>query len=122
MPPSGYSTPCRPRLLRILAQRRLNEKLISNDKGELWKKGTVGQRIRWLRRTLQLDEKTVAYAYRHTFATNSLLAGNDLATVAALLGHTDASMVARLYGHLDQHKDPLISAAQRTAAVRHQAG
>jgi site-specific recombinase XerD len=63
-------------------------------------------------------EGVIAYAYRHTFATDALLAGNDLATVAAMLGHKDVSMVSKVYGHLDQNQKHMHAAVAKTAARR----
>jgi site-specific recombinase XerD len=70
-----------------------------------------------MRKTLKIDG-VIAYAYRHTFATDALLAGNDLATVAAMLGHKDTSMVSKVYGHLDQNSKHMHAAVAKTAARR----
>jgi integrase/recombinase XerD len=40
-----------------------------------------------------------AHLFRHTFATEMLLAGNSLETVAALLGHTSTRVTERSYSH-----------------------
>lgn len=47
-----------------------------------------------------LPEKLVIYSLRHNFASQLVMSGIDLLTVAKLLGHTDVTMVVRHYGHL----------------------
>jgi integrase len=40
------------------------------------------------------------HSMRHFFASQSIADGNDVLTVAALLGHSDPSTTLRIYGHL----------------------
>ncbi|NWO07287.1 MAG: tyrosine-type recombinase/integrase [Alteromonadaceae bacterium] len=47
-----------------------------------------------------LPEKLVIYSLRHNFASQLVMSGIDLLTVAKLLGHSDVTMVVRHYGHL----------------------
>lgn len=115
-----YLSPCLETLTKILADRYREGPLFRNGRQEAWKKDTVAQRMRRLRIRCGLPPGTIAYSYRHTFATDALLAGNTLATVAQLLGHTSTAMVAKVYGHLDQHREHLRQAAARTAQRRQQ--
>ncbi|HUY42044.1 MAG TPA: tyrosine-type recombinase/integrase, partial [Candidatus Dormibacteraeota bacterium] len=39
------------------------------------------------------------HSLRHTFATQSLINGADINSVAAIMGHADVSTTLRLYGH-----------------------
>lgn len=104
-----YLHPCLSTLTRILMANRSGN-LFLNHKGAPWKKDTVCQRMRRLAKVAGC--RVIAYSYRHSFATNALLAGNSLATVAALLGHTDTRMVGKVYGHLDKHREHLLEAAK----------
>lgn len=40
------------------------------------------------------------HSCRHFGATQALVAGNDIRTVAAMLGHADASVTLRTYAHV----------------------
>ena len=64
------------------------------------------------------DEVTV-YSFRDLWISESLMAGNDIATVARMAG-TSVAMVERVYGHFrNQH---LQDAQARVDALRRQRG
>jgi integrase len=109
-------SPCLQTLSRILAEKREGN-LFLNDRGVPWRKDAIALRLRRMREKLGI-KGLVAYSYRHTFATDALLSGTPIATVAAMLGHTDTKMVSQVYGHLDQHTWHLIQAATQTAVHR----
>ena len=111
-----YLSPCLQTLTKILATANPKGHLFRNGNGDQWKKDTVAQRMRRLRKRLKLPAGTIAYSYRHTYATNALVAGVHIATVAQLLGHTDIRMVAKVYSHLEQAQPYLIEAAAKVAA------
>lgn len=111
-----YLSPCLATLTKILVASR-RKFLFLNSDGNQWKKDTVSMTMRRLRNRVGIQAVTV-YAYRHSFATDALLAGNSLAVVAELLGHADTRMVGRVYGHLDQQKGHLLDAVQKTASSR----
>jgi site-specific recombinase XerD len=113
-----YLPPCLQTLSRILVAKRPTGPLFLNSKGRPWTKDTVALAIRRKRRDLGLPESVIAYAYRHTFATESLVAGASLAETAQLLGHKDTRMVGQVYGHLDQFSSHMVSAASKAAVNR----
>lgn len=106
-----WLSPCLQTLTRILMRHRPTGPLFRNSRGQPWTGNAIRCRMKNLRQKLDLPEGTVAYAYRHTFATQALLNGNNLATVAELLGQRDLKMLAQHYGHLDKHRDHLRNAA-----------
>ena len=68
-----------------------------------------------MRDKLNLQDGTVAYAYRHTFTTDGLERGVPIAEMAELLGHVDTTMVSDHYAHLRQRKEHMRKAAQKAA-------
>lgn len=111
-----YLSPCLQTLTKILMARRKKHLFLNSD-GNPWKQDTVSQSMDRLRKRVNIDAVTV-YAYRHSFATDALLAGQSLAVVAELLGHKDTRMVGKVYGHLDQHKQHLLDAVAKTSTKR----
>lgn len=111
-------TPCLQTLTKILKANR-SGLLFANANGEPWTKDAVALRMRKIRERLGIPN-LMPYNFRHTFATDALLGGQDIATVAALMGHTSTEMVSRYYGHLDQHKGHLADNAAKIAAARGQ--
>jgi integrase len=71
-----------------------------------------------LRKKLKISDKIVAYSYRHTYVTDALIGGENLATIAAVVGHTNTSMVAKVYGHLEGKNDALAASVNRIAKRR----
>jgi integrase len=76
--------------------------------GEPWNSNTLSRRIKEFRRMAiaagvaledEGDNRFVAYRLRHTVAAKLLMAGEDIYTVAKLLG-TSAMMIQRRYGSL----------------------
>lgn len=111
-------SPCLQTLTRILMQARPTGALFLFPIKKPWSKDGMIRRFARMRSDLGLDPSLVLYAYRHTFATEAILAGESLPTVAALLGHVDSSMVARVYSHLDICDGPMREAASRIAGRR----
>jgi integrase len=72
-------------------------------------------RFRNLRLKLPHLKGVIAYAYRHSFATDALTNGVGVAQVAELLGHTNTDMVMRHYQHLRERTEYLRQAAEKAA-------
>jgi integrase len=89
-----YLHPCLQTITRILVAKHPSGPLFRNSRGIGWKSDTVSQRMKRLREKLNLPESTVVYLYRHTFATDAIVAGNSTAVVAELLGHSDTRSIA----------------------------
>jgi len=66
-----------------------------------------------LRKKLKLDKGLNQHSLRHTFATKTLEAGLDIATVSEMLGHSDIS-TTQIYLHpLKQQKIKAANAAEK---------
>lgn len=113
-----HLSPCLIALSRILAKHRTKGPLFLNRQGNQWTCNAIRCRMRRLRESLGLPPGTVAYSFRHTFATNALLNGVDAAELAVLLGHNNLSMIADHYGHLSKHADRLKEALGRALSPR----
>jgi integrase len=55
------------------------------------------------------------YMVRHTFATRKILAGVDLITIAALMGHRNLNTLSRVYAHVMRRQDHLRAALNKLA-------
>ena len=81
-------------------------KIKSKERGEPWTAKALSTRCRALGFT--------AYSLRHSWATDAILRGIDLQTIAVLMGHSDLKMLSRIYSHLqrcDRHlQDSLVRA------------
>lgn len=101
------TTPCLQTLTKILTAARPNGPLFLTAQGKPWTRCGIIRRLARMKESLGITEPFTAYSYRHTFATDALLAGVDISAVAALLGHSSPAMVAKVYGHVGKHNQPL---------------
>jgi integrase/recombinase XerD len=109
--------PCLATITKILMSSTRKFLFVNRD-GKQWTKDAIVRAVRRVRERTGIDKPITAYAYRHSFATDALLAGASLAVVAELLGHVDTRMVGRVYGHLDQHRGHLLNAVDEIAKKR----
>lgn len=111
-PRTIYLTPVMVKLTAKLMKQRPSGPLFLNSRGEPWKANAVRCRMRRLREKLELPAGTVAYSYRHSYATNALENGLSDVQTAELLGHADTKMI-KTYGHLDQKTEFMRKVAQK---------
>lgn len=97
-----YLSPEAVDLTRRLTLLRPTGPLFLNSRGKPWTRNAVRIRFRNLRKKHPALKGVIAYAYRHSFATQALENGVGIAQVAEMLGHTGTDMVMRVYGHLGQ--------------------
>jgi integrase len=90
------------RLSKKLAQRHPTGPLFRNSRGQPWTSKQIANRVAELKKDLRLKGSPTAYGYRHTLATDLLVAGVPDTHVAALLGHKGTEMVHRHYAHVEQ--------------------
>ncbi len=99
-------------LTKQLMERHSEGPLFRNRYGKPWSRNAVRIRFRRLRERFPELQNVVAYCYRHAFATDGLVRGIPIATVAELLGHASTALVEQVYGHLAQERKYLREAAQ----------
>lgn len=114
-----YLHPCLSTLTKVLIAARPSGELFLNSQGRPWAADGIVRQMSRLRERIGLPKDRVLYSYRHTFATNALLADVPIQSVSALLGHTDTRMVSNVYGHLDQHRHHLGEVARRATEARY---
>jgi integrase len=103
-----YLTPAIVELTRKLMQLHPAGPLFRGCRGQGFTRNAIRCRFKRMRAKLPHLKHFVSYNIRHTYATNALVNGVDVAHVAELLGHVDPSMVLSTYGHL----------AEKTAHMR----
>jgi integrase len=79
--------------------------LFRNQRGNPWKKVALLNRCHRLREKLHFH--ICPYAIRHTFATDAIVRGVDLVTIAQLMGHKNLEMLQRIYQHVRKRSDHL---------------
>lgn len=79
--------------------------LFRNMHGQPWKKYALNCRCRRLKKKLGFH--ICPYAIRHTFATDAIVRGVDLQTIATLLGHRNLTMLTKIYQHIKLRGDHL---------------
>jgi len=84
--------------LKAQAQRFGSGPLLRSHRGIRWTPQAISQAMRRLQYATGL--RSIAYGYRHAFATQALSNGIPDATVAALLGHSSTAMLHKHYSHL----------------------
>lgn len=112
-PRTIYLTPNIVDLSRKLAAANSKGPLFRNSQGKPWTTNAVRWRMKRLREKLKLPQGTVAYAYRHTYATTGLERGATIADMAELLGHSDTKMLSDHYGHLSAKTQRMRDIASR---------
>lgn len=103
-------------ILAPLRERHPAGPLLRNTEGEPWTRNAVRLAFRATGRRAGVSGVS-AYAYRHSFATDALAAGQNPAHVAELMGHGSLEMVSRVYSHLAKRRDVLSRAAEGAAAA-----
>jgi integrase len=112
-----YLSPCLQTLTKIAARGRESGPIFLAAEGRPWKYSDLRKRFERLRDKTGISSKCVLYSFRHTWITDALIAGVDVATVAEMAG-TSIEMIDRHYGHLNQAKNHMIKAAAVVASAR----
>jgi site-specific recombinase XerD len=106
-----YLSPCLQTITRILITGRESGPLFRGRRGAVTT-NAISCRIKRLKKDLDIDPKIVFYSYRHTYLTNGMERGVNVATLAELTG-TSISMIQKHYGHLGTKHEHLKAAAAK---------
>lgn len=98
-------------LLKTQVEKFKRGQLLRSNKGVAWTGRSITQAMRRLKK--KAGVKTIAYGYRHGFATSALSKGVPDAHVASLLGHSSTAMLHRHYSHLTSQTRVLRSAVEQ---------
>lgn len=101
------------RLFRFLRCRATSEYVFLNKKRKPWTCNAVRMTVARLKKKHKLAKDLCIYLARHTFGTNAILHGVDLATTAELMGHSSLEMVQKVYCHLADQKTHLRNAVEK---------
>ena len=88
-----------------LALKHPDGPLFHTSAGKPWTRRALSFRLYCLSK--KLDFEVCPYAIRHTFATDAIVRGVDLQTIATLMGHVDLGMLSRIYQHIKRRSDHL---------------
>jgi len=113
-----YLTPTMKEICSRLIERWATGPIFRNHRGMPWTVNAVRIRFRRLRKKFPELKDVVAYTFRHTYATNALVNGVPIATLAELLGHTSTAMIEAHYGHLATELAYLLRAALQATRQR----
>lgn len=79
--------------------------LFRNRLGNGWTKDAFAKRLRQL--SAEVGVRVVPYSLRVGFATNSVVRGTDVLSLATLMGHTDLRMLNKVYAKVHKRSDHL---------------
>jgi len=88
-----------------LALKHPSGPLFRNRRGNPWT--ASGLAYRCYRMSEKLGFALTPYSVRHTFATEAIIRGVDLQTIATLMGHVDLKMLSIIYQHVRRRADHL---------------
>jgi integrase len=103
------------RLLQTVIADRKEGFVFLDRHGKQFTQNAIRCIFRRLREKLELgeDEPVNSYSFRHTWATNALIRGIPVATVAELMGNS-VKMVEKHYGHLVKQPSHLLEMMERS--------
>jgi integrase len=94
-------------LFRRMAEANPSGPMFRNSYGKPWNRRSIAKRFWRARVKHELGREVVCEGIRHTYITDGLEKGAQLASVSTLVGHRDGKMVMRVYSKLRDRKEHL---------------
>ena len=88
--------------------------MFCNSHGKPWSARVLAYRCQRLSRRIGFE--FTSYSVRHSFATDAILRGVDLQTVATILGHRNLNMLSKVYQHISRCSDHIKEGVRRATA------
>jgi len=101
--------------------KKINDHVFNNSDGNPWTRRSVSERFARVKEVAkerglgEVRDHITIYDFRHLWISETLMAGNDIATVARMAG-TSVAMIERVYGHF--RNEHLQEAQARLDALR----
>jgi integrase/recombinase XerC len=103
------------KICKGLAAKRPTGPLFLNTKSRPWTIFAMNCACRLIEK--KVDFEVFPYAIRHTFATQAIIEGVDLITIATLMGHRDLTMLSKIYQHVHKNMPHLKAALEKATKV-----
>jgi integrase len=97
-----HLTDCAHHICQRLALK-YHEGPIFRNGGQPWTAGILDYHLQRL--SQKVGFRVTPYSIRHTFATDAIIRGVDLQTIATLMGHSDLKMLSKVYQHIRRRSD-----------------
>lgn len=88
-----------------LALKHPEGPMFRTSAGKPWTRRAFSYRLYCLSKKLGFE--VCPYAIRHVFATDAIIRGVDLQTIAVIMGHKDLTMLSKIYQHIKRRSDHL---------------
>lgn len=103
--------------LRELAPSEGERFVFLNSEGMQWSTRALCKNWRTIARKAGLPKDAKLYGCRHTYATQAVINGTDIATLAELLGHVRIA-TTQIYTHVGSHTPHMLAAAEKAIGRR----
>jgi integrase len=99
-------------LSRRLVSQSSEGIVFRNHRGRPWTRNAMACNFDDARKALGYGAEVTAYAFRHRYATDALIGGQEIGAIATLLGHKSTTMIMRNYSHAATEEEFLRRAAR----------
>ena len=83
---------------RMCEGKEKDQRIFQTHLGRTWTRKRLDDRFAAIREKAKVRQEHTIYSFRHLWISEMLMAGNEIATVAAMAG-TSVAMIEKVYGH-----------------------